>query len=47
MSLNEIKKELHFPGKGHHETFEIVNPLKETRTAKNVIRNHVPENGDT
>jgi hypothetical protein len=47
MSSKERKKELKKAGKGHHETFEIPILLEHTPTAKNVIREHVPENGGT
>jgi hypothetical protein len=50
MSLNENKKQLipsQIPGKGHHETFEIVILLKHTRGATDAIDAHVPENGGT
>jgi hypothetical protein len=47
MSLNEIKKECQIPGKGHNETYEIVNPMEHMQTASDVIQGHVPENGGT
>jgi hypothetical protein len=33
--------------KGHNETCEIVNPLKYTTAATDVIGEHVPGNGGT
>jgi hypothetical protein len=47
MSLNEIKKELHFAGKGHSELYEIANPMNPTWFPKDVVRDHVSENGGT
>jgi hypothetical protein len=47
MSSNDIKKQSQIPGKGHNETLEIVNPLEHMLAAKNVIKDHVPGNGDT
>jgi hypothetical protein len=47
MSLNEIKKQMQIPGKGHNEIFEIVNPMKHTRIATERLDGHVPENGGT
>jgi hypothetical protein len=40
------KKTIANPGKGHNETFEIVNPVKHTRIAIGVIKSRVPENRD-
>jgi hypothetical protein len=45
--LGEIIKEFEILAKGHNETYEIVNPMKHTRTATNVIGAHVSENGGT
>jgi hypothetical protein len=47
MSLNEIGKECQIPGKGHNETYEIVNPMEHMQTVSDVIQGHVPENGGT
>jgi hypothetical protein len=47
MSLNEIRNSLHLAGKGHNELYEIFNPMRLTRVAKSVIRDHVPGNGGT
>ena len=46
-SSNEIIKQFQILAKGHNETYEIVNPMKHTRTATDVIGGHVPENGGT
>jgi hypothetical protein len=47
MPLNEIKKEVHFPGKGQNETLEIVIPVELTTAATESVKSHVPENGGT
>ena len=47
MSLNEIKKESHFAGKGQNATCEIVIPLEHTRLLTEPVDGHVPENGGT
>jgi hypothetical protein len=47
MSLNEIKKEFHIPGKGHNVIFEMAIPMKHTSAATNRVDGHVSENGGT
>ena len=47
MSLNEIKKESQFAGKGHNVIFEIAILMKHMRAAKNDIDGHVSGNGGT
>jgi hypothetical protein len=47
MSLNEIKKEWPFAGKGHNATFEIVIPLAHMKLLTENVDGHVPENGGT
>jgi hypothetical protein len=38
---------MEMPGKGHNETFEIVNLLEHTTTATDAVDGHVPGNGGT
>jgi hypothetical protein len=47
MSLNEIKKEWPFAGKGHNVIFPIANSMKYAPVANNSVDGHVPENGGT
>ena len=47
MSLNEIKKEFQFAGKGHNVIFEMAIPVKHTSAATNSVDGHVSENGGT
>jgi hypothetical protein len=47
MSLNEIKKESQFAGKGHNATFEIAIPLALMRFLTENVDGHVPEYGGT
>jgi hypothetical protein len=46
-SSNQFIKEIQIVAKGHNETYEIVNPLKYTTAATDVIGGHVSENGGT
>ena len=47
MSLNEIKKEFQFAGKGHNVIFAMAIPMKHTSAATNRVDGHVSENGGT
>jgi hypothetical protein len=47
LSLNEMKKELPIAGKGQNVILEIAILMNHTRSAKNDIDGHVPENGGT
>jgi hypothetical protein len=42
-----MKKESQIAGKGHNVTLEIVNLVKDTRTASEKVDGHVPGNGGT
>jgi hypothetical protein len=46
-SSNEREKQCQILAKGHHETYEIVNPMEYARFLTVSVGEHVSENGDT